>query len=400
MKEDKLIEIMNSKIIFAECDFDKYNSKCRLITNVGNGTLIYVLNENTKEWDSCINELYKSLCKVEKDVSLQEFNDHIRKLLIKNEFNDFESIKKYYEKHPMKEYNFIKVAFGITINDVDFKEYKGITLIKKDFIEEYIKKNVLNSDMGSHFYKELKTNDDVVYMNIKCVAKDSNKAIEYAKERFKLIDNYLRFMLKFSNSDEIRFGFYNLNHESTSGMYGYNNDMFISMSEQKDSMCIDTFLNYLFETDLSDKVWGLLEKQNLNDMEMRIKEAIIWLSEATHQNDDGIAYMQCFLALEAILMEQDGFINKSITAQISEYVAFLLGIEREERIKIEKEMKELYSIRSSIAHGKNKKGIDQELKRIFMIVKLIVLRFLNDKRLIKICNIKELRELITNLKFK
>jgi len=63
-------------------------------------------------------------------------------------------------------------------------------------------------------------------------------------------------------------------------------------------------------------------------------------------------------------------------------------------------MKELYSIRSSIAHGKNKKGIDQELKRIFMIVKLIVLRFLNDKRLIKICNIKELRELITNLKFK
>lgn len=400
MKEDKLIGIMKSKTIFADCDFNKYNSKCRLITNVGNGTFIYVLKEDTIEWDRCINELYKSLCKVEKDVSLQEFNHHIHNLLIKNEFNDFESIKKYYEKYPMEEYNFIKVAYGITINKINFKEYKGITLIKKDFIEEYIKKNVLKKNVVPHFYKELKTDDDVVYMNIKCLAKDSDKAIEYAKERFKLIDNYLRFMLKFSNSEEIRFGFYNLNHESTSGMYGYNNDIFISISEQKDSMCIDTFLEFLFESDLSDKVWELLENQNLNDMEIRIKEAIIWLSEATHQNDDAIAYMQCFLALEAILMEQDGFINKSITAQISEYVAFLLGIEREERIRIEKEMKELYSIRSSIAHGKNKKGIDQELKRIFMIVKLIVMRFLNDKRLIKICNIKELRELITYLKFK
>ena len=400
MKENKLIEEMKSKIIYLDSDSNKYYSTCFCVSTLENGTLAFVLKEDVQVWNNCINGLYKSLCKVEKDVSLEEFRDYIRNSLRKNEFNDFESIKKHYEKRPLEEYAFIKVAYGMTINDADIKEYKGIILIKKDFIEEYIKKNVLNSEMASHFYNELKTDDDVVYMNIKCVAKDSYKAQEYAVDKFKLIDTCFRFLLKYSNSDKLRFGFYNLNYESSSGMYGYNDHLFISMSEYKESLCLDTFFDFLFESDLSNKVWELMENKNLNDMEMRIKEAIIWLSEAAHQNDDGIAYMQCFLALEAILMEQDGFINKSITAQISEYVAFLLGIEREERIRIEKEMKELYSIRSSIAHGKNKKGIEQELKRIFMIVKLIVLRFLNDERLIKIRNIKELRELITNLKFK
>lgn len=399
MKEDKLIEIMNSKTIFAECDFDKYNSKCRLITNVGNGTLIYVLNEDSKEWDCCINELYKSLCKVEKDVSLQDFNDHIRKLLIKNEFNDFESIKKYYENYPMKEYNFIKVAYGITIKNAEYIEYKGVTLIRKDFIGKYLELDVSDSEMASHFINKLRTDNDVVYMKIKCVAKDSDKAREYAIEKFKLIDTCFRFLLKFSNSDKVRFGFYNLNYESTSGMYGYNNDVFISMSELKDSMCIDTHLSYLFESEPSNKVWDLLEKKHLNDMESRLKESIIWISEASHQNDDAIAYMQCFLALESILMEQDGFINKSITAQISEYVAFIIGTGKNERISIEKEIKELYSIRSSIAHGKNKKGIDQQLIRIFLIVKIVIFKFLIDKELINIHNVKELREYITDLKF-
>ncbi|WP_077609234.1 hypothetical protein [Clostridium sp. Marseille-P2415] len=48
MKEDKIIENIKSKTIFVDCNFDKYNSKCRLITNVGNGTLIYILNEDKK----------------------------------------------------------------------------------------------------------------------------------------------------------------------------------------------------------------------------------------------------------------------------------------------------------------------------------------------------------------
>lgn len=134
-------------------------------------------------------------------------------------------------------------------------------------------------------------------------------------------------------------------------------------------------------------------------MESRLKASIIWISEAAHQNDDAIAYMQCFLALESILMEQDGFINKSIAAQLSEYVAFIIGTGKTERKGIEKEIKDLYSIRSTIAHGKNKNGIDQQLDRIFLIVKIIIFKFLTDKKLMNIHNVKELREYITDLKF-
>lgn len=399
MREDKLIEEMKSKIIFVNNDKNKYYMKSRCITSLENGTVAFILKEDEKEWDNNINNLYSSLCKVEKDVSLQEFDNYIRKLIRLNEFNSFDSIIKYYEKYPMKEYNFIKVAYGISIQDAEYVEHKGITLIRKDFIGKYLEMNVSDSEIASHFLKKLRTDNDVVYMKIVCVAKDSDKAQEYAIEKFKLIDTCFRFLLKFNNSDRVRFGFYNLNYESTSGMYGYNNDIFISMSELKDSMCIDTHLSYLFESETSNKVWDLLEKKNLNDMESRLKESIIWVSEASHQNDNAIAYMQCFLALESILMEQDGFINKSITAQISEYVAFIIGTGKNERISIEKEIKELYSIRSSIAHGKNKKGIDQQLVRMFLIVKIIIFKFLTDKKLMNLHNVKELREYITDLRF-
>lgn len=400
MKEDKLIENIKSKTIFVDCDYEKYYPKSRLITSLGNGTVVYVLNKDTKEWDNYINELYKSLCKIEKDVSLKEFTDHIYNLIRLNELNDFNSIKKYYEKRPMEEYNFLKIAYGMTVNDVNYVEYNGITLIKKEYIVEYLKENFLDDEAVPFLYDNyIKTDDDIIYMKIKCIAKDNSKAQEYAIQRFKVIDICFRFLLKKDNSNEIRIGFFNLNHESISGMFGYSKNTFVSVPEYKNSVNIDKYINYLFESSISKSVWSLMEKKDLNDMEKRIKEAIIWISEATHQNDDGIAYMQCFLALESLLMEQDGFISKSITAQISEYVAFILSEEKIERINIEKEIKRLYAIRSSIAHGKNKKDVYVEIEKIFGTVKSIVVKFLTDKKLMSVHNIQELREYITDLKF-
>ena len=148
-------------------------------------------------------------------------------------------------------------------------------------------------------------------------------------------------------------------------------------------------------------MWNLFDDNDLNEMECRLKEAIIWTAKATHENDDSIAYVECFLALEAILMEQDGFINKSITAQISEYVAFLLCKELDKRIALEKKLKQLYKIRSAIAHGKNINNISMEVRDIFKIVKHVIYLILYaDKNTRKFKNIKELRDFITILKFK
>ncbi|MEY8355049.1 hypothetical protein AALB39_17040 [Lachnospiraceae bacterium 54-53] len=180
MKKDKLIENIKSKNIFVDYDYDKYYPRSRFITSLGDGTVVYVLNEDTKEWDNCISELYKSLCKVEKDVSLQEFTDHIYKLIRLDELSDFNSIISYYEKLPLKEFDFIKVAYGMTINEVDYIDHNGMTLIKKDYIVEYLKKNKSDSESASFFYTKLKTDDNVIYMKISCMAKDSQRAQDYA----------------------------------------------------------------------------------------------------------------------------------------------------------------------------------------------------------------------------
>ncbi len=82
MREDKLIEEMKSKIIFVNNDKNKYYMKSRCITSLENGTVAFILKEDEKEWGNNINNLYSSLCKVEKDVSLQEFDNYISKLIV------------------------------------------------------------------------------------------------------------------------------------------------------------------------------------------------------------------------------------------------------------------------------------------------------------------------------
>lgn len=247
----------------------------------------------------------------------------------------------------------------------------------------------------------LKMNESLIFIDVTCKAKDSTKAKELAIKKFKIIDICFRFLLKGSNSKTLRFGLYSLNYESLSNMIGYSTNEFITINEENNehSVSIDDYLETLFETSLAKRVWALLENSELNDMEKRIREAIIWISMASHENENSIAFLQCFLALEAILLVQDGFINKSIVAQISEYIAFLLSADSKKRIAIEKEIKKLYSTRSAIAHGKKKSDIDSDIIKIFSLTRTLIVKFLCDESLKQIHKISELCDYITKLKF-
>ncbi|RHB47670.1 hypothetical protein DW886_03685 [Enterocloster aldenensis] len=398
MKEDILINLLNSKLIFVSKNYDQYYPVCRLITSFGDGTVAYIRNEDTTEWDNSIKILYASLCKVETDVSLMEFRSYINRLIYLKKFIDFKSILEHFKNTPLKEYHFIKPALGLKLNNINYVNYSDITIIKKEFLTEYFKDN---NNILELIEMRLKMNESLIFIDVACKAKDSTKANELAIKKFKIIDICFRFLLKGSNSKSLRFGLYSLNHESLSNMIGYSTNEFIAIKEENNehSVSIDDYLETLFETSLAKRVWTLLENSDLNDMEKRIREAIIWISMASHENENSVAFLQCFLALEAILLVQDGFINKSIVAQISEYMAFLLSADSNKRIAIEKEIKKLYSIRSAIAHGKKKSDIDSDIIKIFSLTRTLIVKFLCDESLQQIHKISELCDYITKLKF-
>ena len=79
---------------------------------------------------------------------------------------------------------------------------------------------------------------------------------------------------------------------------------------------------------------------------------------AVAEKENSVAFTQAMYGIESLLQyEQKGeMISKSIVASIAENVAFLLGCNFDERKELEKQFKELYGIRSKIAHGKDRKS--------------------------------------------
>lgn len=395
MKEDTTIQKMSSLLIFVSHDYEQYYPKCRLITSFGNGTVVYIWNKDEDKWDTWIKELYEALCREEKDVSFNDFSSYLITLIFSKKFNNFIDIVNYFKDKRIEEFHFLKPCYGLQLKDSDFVTRRGITLIKKDYFIDFYKNNEHLLEMND--FDTLK--EQMLFIDIICKAKDSNKAEEYAIQKFKTIDICFRFLLK-NNNSQFRIGIYDLNYKSNSDMLIYGKNVVAKRFEiTSNTIEIDKYLDYIFNSTISNKTWYIMEKTDLNDMEKRIREAIIWIAEATHQNDISISFIQCFLALEAILMEQDGLINKSIAAQISEYVAFLLGKDASDRIMMEKEVKRLYAIRSAIAHGKSKTKINSDLDKIFDIVRKIIVKFLTNDNLISIHNVRELREHVTNLKY-
>ena len=107
--------------------------------------------------------------------------------------------------------------------------------------------------------------------------------------------------------------------------------------------------------------------------------------------------MQFATAIEAMLQNDKGFITKSITAHIAEYGAFILSDKKDERIKLEKRIKEIYGVRSGIAHGHKKE--DFMLNEAFYIAKMIVIEFLKNSELKKIKDMDELKRWVDDKKF-
>lgn len=92
------------------------------------------------------------------------------------------------------------------------------------------------------------------------------------------------------------------------------------------------------------------------EMEDRLINAIVWVSKAIQDPSDSSKFLSCCIALESLLCRD---VKETIGKTLSERLAFLLAEIKEERIRIFKDTKNIYGVRSKIAHeGRPKKDKD------------------------------------------
>lgn len=104
----------------------------------------------------------------------------------------------------------------------------------------------------------------------------------------------------------------------------------------------------------NERIFHLLFK-NKNKIEEKIYKAILWLGKSLITKDLSDSFLQVAIALECLLARQErGYIiQPSITATLSETLAFLIGSDADERINYFTKIKNLYKKRSSIVHFGN-----------------------------------------------
>jgi hypothetical protein len=140
------------------------------------------------------------------------------------------------------------------------------------------------------------------------------------------------------------------------------------------------------------RLFGLITRSN-NDLEKHIVRCAEWTGQALGELNEAAALVKAAIALEVLFSTNEkGVITPSIMAQISESCAFLLGGEDMSPLEVEREVKRLYGIRSSVVHS-GKDSVDpNDLDAFIRICRRVVVHLLSDVEFRQIDSVAKLSE--------
>jgi len=238
-------------------------------------------------------------------------------------------------------------------------------------------------------------------VGIKVKARDNDKAVEIAKRLCEVFENVFSYMIA------------DLKHERTVGIFnfrGWKTTCIVVCNQNsmglkgKNTIFLPVNISDSFFTDSSqgnDKIWSLITKTHKTEIEKRLINAIEWIGKAVYDIDLSKSLIQFVFAIEGMLQQNEkSIITPSIVSQLSDWLAFIINDELDQRKKISKYFKDIYQKRSAIAHGAVKTIDIQDLAMALQISKLMIITFLTQKPFCDIKTMDELNKCITDLKFK
>lgn len=253
-------------------------------------------------------------------------------------------------------------------------------IVDKSHHKEYIIKESSNLQSNwEHVSNHCKGN---LLIGVKVSVRNIDRGYELANKQFQLFEN----TIKFINPNNKEYDISIVNHVEPPISISFaiaDNSYNTSFSRSMNGSEPINFNSSIF----SDTnpwiryIYSLLEKENRSDVESRIVSAIDWVGKGLREFDKDKGFVQLMFAIEALMGKNDGsIIQPSILSRISECIAFTLGTDYTSRLKLEKDFKELYAIRSAIVHGGEKSVSTGEFMQLkYMVIKLIWAFIKNDE---------------------
>ena len=259
--------------------------------------------------------------------------------------------------------------------------------------------------LQSHFDKKEKSN----YLTLEVEAKSPDRAIELARKDFELFECIAKFWLMDSPLFDV--GIFYYNEWTIKNGYAFNKEQLSGKFESKGAFQ-PIPINFLIHIPNSDKFWDIVTRYlqgKTTEMENGVINAVRWVGMANSNDSDVTRYVQYIFALEALLAykPKEEIVTPSIAYRLSEWAAFIIGEtskttgmdKKDFRKKIFYDVKSLYSSRSQIVHGTDRKMNKDDVNKARNLIYNLIISFMYNEEILKFKNTKELAQWIENLKF-
>ena len=147
------------------------------------------------------------------------------------------------------------------------------------------------------------------------------------------------------------------------------------------------------------RLFGLISRPN-NEFEKHVIRCAEWTGQAIAEPNAAAALVKAAIALEVLFSANEkGAITPSIMAQISESCAFLLGNDTTAPMEIEREVKRLYGVRSSVVHSGKDSVNEKDLNAFISICRRVMLMLLTDQEFSGMSNMGQLADYFRGRKY-
>lgn len=277
----------------------------------------------------------------------------------------------------------------------NFPSHKNL-LTKKYSIEKETKLvELLFSDLDKHD----------TWVSIEVSARDNIKAHELANEYFDQLQNVLRFLISLLGS-QFDVGILNYKKWDLDECVILNKNLdFCYRGHRSGALLKIDFKNILAEISTygfspESLIENVSNSSPTSQMQKRLMTAIDLYGRAIYDIGRPICFLESMMAIEALIqMNSNQLVNQSISAQISEYCAFLLAEKYEDRIGIEKTVKALYRTRSKLAHGTATNVTKDDYRTVLCCARELIITFLINEVLCQTKTENELQHYIQKLKY-
>ncbi len=376
-----------------------------------NGNILCVHKTQEIQYRQAIKQIYskidkKTINKIYEKMFLDKLHSFVsehyvqKKTLNENEIKDFYA---FFANIKESHFKVLSVLHGFELpQDINNIEVGNFIICNYKYInEEYLNKHPqykFNSDFISPNSRGLIDYFYVIHKDI--LAYDNNTAVEIFQEKLEILINYLLYCISIKSKKNSKISYtkdfsnkkiFVITPDLIQSTFSCNdiiNPLYIVTPDLFKVKYKNILLNNL-------KIINNLEADTLCEIEKKINMAINWIGKSLRNDDITQSFLFLAMAMECLLTFSEGFISPSITYQLAETCAFLCADTLEERIQIEKTVKDLYRKRSAIVHTG---GANIELQDYYNFISILKIAIGKLLELIESSNIKKSDDLCKYIK--